>query len=172
MPNSVTIARAMSVARCRSFCAPVEISPNAISSALRPPSSTGSWLEQIVARQQVPVLERQLHRVAERAEPALHDRDLVDRIEPGQHAGDDRVPRLVVRDDPPLLVAHHALLLEPGDEAVDRLVEVLHLDRGLVLARGQQRRLVDEVREIGAGEAGRARRDDLQVDVVGRSSRS
>jgi hypothetical protein len=33
MPNSVTIARAMSVARCRSFCAPVEISPKAISSA-------------------------------------------------------------------------------------------------------------------------------------------
>ena len=44
MPNSVTIARAMSVARCRSFCAPVEISPSAISSAVRPPSSTASWL--------------------------------------------------------------------------------------------------------------------------------
>ena len=44
MPNSVTIARAMSVARCRSFCAPVEISPSAISSAVRPASSTASWL--------------------------------------------------------------------------------------------------------------------------------
>jgi PAP2 superfamily protein len=42
MPHSVTIARAMSVARCRSFCAPVEISPSAISSAARPPSSVAS----------------------------------------------------------------------------------------------------------------------------------
>ena len=112
MPNSVTIARAMSVARCRSFCAPVEISPNAISSALRPPSSTDSWFSRSGRVQQVPVLERQLHRVAERAEAARDDRDLVDRIEPGQDAGDDRVPRLVVGDDPPLLVVHHALLLE------------------------------------------------------------
>ena len=96
----------------------------------------------------------------------------MDRVEPGQDARDDRVARLVVRDDPALLVAHHALLLEPGDEAVDRLVEVLHLDGGLVLARGEQRRLVDEVREIGAGEARRARRDHLQVDARRRSSRS
>ena len=44
IPNSVTMARAMSVARWRSFCAPVEISPSAISSAVRPPSSTASWL--------------------------------------------------------------------------------------------------------------------------------
>ena len=89
------------------------------------------------------------------------------RIEPGQHAGDDRVAGLVVRDDPPLLVAHHALLLEAGDDAIDRVVEVLHLDGGLVLARREQRRLVDEIGEIGAGEAGRARRDDLEVHVLG-----
>ena len=155
MPNSVTIARAMSVARCRSFWAPVETSPNAISSALRPPSSTASWLEQVLPRHQVAILERQLHRVAERAEAARDDRDLVHRIEARQDPGDDRVARLVVRDDPPLLVAHHALLLEPGDDPVDRVVEVLHLDGGLVLARGEQRRLVDQVGEIGAGESRR-----------------
>ena len=37
--------------------------------------------EQIAARHQVAILERQLHRVAERAEAALHDRDLVHRVE-------------------------------------------------------------------------------------------
>jgi hypothetical protein len=90
----------------------------------------------------------------------------VNRIETGQDAGDDRVPRLVVRDDLPLLVAHHALLLEPGDDPIDRVVEIFHLDGGLVLARGEERRLVDEVGQIGAGEAGRALRDDLDVDAV------
>ena len=69
----------------------------------------------------------------------------------------DRVPGLVIRDDPPLLRAHHALLFEPGDDPVDRFVEILHLDRGLVVARREQRRLVDQVGEIRAGEPGRPR---------------
>ena len=38
-------------------------------------------------------------------------------------------------------------------------------DRGLVLARGQQRRLVHQVGEVGAGETRRPRRHDLEVDV-------
>ena len=71
----------------------------------------------------------------------------------------------MVGDDLALLRAHHALLLEARDQPIDRRLEVLHVDRGLVVARREQRRLVDEVREIGAGEPGRARRDDLQVDV-------
>ena len=132
MPNSVTIARAMSVARCRSFCAPVEISPNAISSARAAAEQHRELAEQVGPRHQVAVLERQLHGVAERAEAALHDRDLVHRIEPRQDRRDDRVAGLVVGDDPALLLAHHALLLEPGDDAVDGFVEILHLDRGLV----------------------------------------
>ena len=70
----------------------------------------------------------------------------------------------MVGDDLALLRAHHALLFESGDQAIDRLVEVRHLDRGLVLARGEQRRLVHQVREVGAGKAGRARGDDAQVD--------
>ena len=36
-------------------------------------------VQQIAPRHQVAILERQLHRVAERAEAALHDRDLVHR---------------------------------------------------------------------------------------------
>ena len=83
----------------------------------------------------------------------------------GSTRGDDRVPRLVVGDDPALLVAHHALLLEAGDQAIDRRLEIAPVDRGLVVARREQRRLVDQVGEIGAGEAGGALRDDLQVDV-------
>ena len=38
MPNWVTMVRAISVALCRSFCAPVDTSPKTISSATLPPS--------------------------------------------------------------------------------------------------------------------------------------
>ena len=41
--ESLAIERARSVARVRSFCAPVEISSNATSSAVRPARSTASW---------------------------------------------------------------------------------------------------------------------------------
>ena len=150
----------MSVARCRSFWAPVEISPSAISSAVRPAEQHRQLAQQIVPRHQVAILERQLHRVAERAEAALHDRDLVHRIEARQHGRDDRVARFVIRDDLALLRAHDALLLETRDQPIDRRLEVLRPDRGLVVARREQRRLVDEVREIGAGKSGGARRDD------------
>ena len=71
----------------------------------------------------------------------------------------------MVGDDLALLRAHHALLLEAGDQPIDRRLEVLHADRRLVVARREQRRLVHQVGEVGAGEAGGPRGDDLQVDV-------
>ena len=163
MPNSVTIARAMSVARCRSFCAPVEISPSAISSAVRPPSSTDELVQQLGARHQVAILERQLHRVAERAEAARDDRDLVHRVEAGQRRWRrwrgptrgrrrSRAPRSLIT----------RFFSSPAIEPVDRLVEVAPSRPAVLsLARRQQRRLVDQVRQVGAGEAGRPRRDDL-----------
>ena len=41
-----------------------------------------------------------------------------------------------------------------------------HADGALVVARRVQRRLVDEIREIGAGEAGRPAREHVDVHVV------
>ena len=75
------------------------------------------------------------------------------------------MPRFVVRDDFPLLRAHHALLFETRDQAIDRLVEVLRADFGLVSTRGKEGRLVDEIRQVGSGKAGGPRGDDLQVDL-------
>ena len=43
----------------------------------------------------------------------------------------------------------------------------VHRDDLLVVARGVERRFVDEVREVGAGEADGAARQDLDVDIVG-----
>ena len=51
--------------------------------------------------------------------------------------------------------------------AIDRLVEVGAIDRRFVAPRRQQRRFVDEVGEVGAGEPGRPRGNDPQVDVLG-----
>ena len=76
------------------------------------------------------------------------------------------MPGLVIRDDLALTLAHHALLLEAGDEAIDRFVEVRHVHGGLVLARRQQRRLVHQVGEIGAGETGGAGRDHAKIDLL------
>ncbi len=59
----------------------------------------GELVPQVGARHQVAILERQLHRVAERTEAALDDRNLVHRIQPGQHRRDDCVTGLVVGDD-------------------------------------------------------------------------
>ena len=83
----------------------------------------------------------------------------------GKHALHDGVAALVVGDDLLLLLGDDAApALRSGDHAVDRLVELGHADGLLVAARGQDGGLVDEVREIGAREAGRATRERLDVD--------
>ena len=57
-----------------------------------------------------------------------------------------------------------ALALRAGDDAVDRLVRTRHADDLLVAPRGQDRRLVDEVGQVGAGEARRSGGRRLQID--------
>ncbi len=80
MPKRVTICRAMSVARSRSSAAPVEISSKTISSAARPPISTAMRLIKLAALDQEAVLGRALHGVAQGADAARDDRDLVHRV--------------------------------------------------------------------------------------------
>ena len=55
------------------------------------------------------------------------------------------------------LGAHHHLVLG--------VLELLHGDEALVAARRHQGRLVDEVHQVGAGEARRAARQHLEVDI-------
>ena len=84
-----------------------------------------------------------------------------------QRVSHQRVAALVVGGDLLLLVVHQpGALLRAGDDAVDRLV---HARSGRSAcspcARGEQRGLVEDVGEVGAGEAGGAARDGEQVDV-------
>ncbi len=81
---------------------------------------------------------------------------------------DDRVAHLVIGGDQALLVAHDpGLLLRAGDHAHDPLFE-LHLgDLALAVARAQQGGLVDQVGEVGAGEAGGLAGERVDVDLLG-----
>ena len=80
---------------------------------------------------------------------------------------DERMAHLVVRGDLPLLLREEArLLLRAGDHAHDPFLELQLADRLLAAARREQRRLVDHVREVGAGEARRRRREHVEVDLL------
>src|SRR5438105_15079848 len=122
-------------------------------------------VHQRAAGRQVAVLARQRDRVAERL-AAADDRDLVHRVGVLEVVGDEGVAHLVVGGDLPLLLGEEpGLLLRAGDHAHDPFLELLLLDRLLAAAGREERRLVDEVREIRAGEAGRAGGERVEVDL-------
>ena len=76
-----------------------------------------------------------------------------------------RVTAFVVGDQAAFLLVHDAALpLGPRHDPVDGFLDLLHGDRLLVPTRGEQRSLVDRVREVGAGEAGRAPGQHREVD--------
>ena len=80
---------------------------------------------------------------------------------------DERVAALVVGEDALLLVGDDAALLQAGDDALERVVEVLHRELAAAAAARADRRLVADVRQVGAGQAGGLARDAVEVDVLG-----
>ena len=109
MPYCVTMPRAMSVQRSMSSDAPVVISPNTSSSAVRPPSSIAIESSSSVR------VRRYLSSVGRASvqpeRPAAgDDRHLVDRVGALEHVADQRVAGLVVGDRELLLLAHHPAL--------------------------------------------------------------
>src|SRR6266508_3042165 len=77
------------------------------------------------------------------------------------------MPGLVIGYDLLFLLADHtALALGAGDYAINRLVELRHLDFLLTAPRGQNSALVDKVSQVRAGEAGRLFCQRLQADVA------
>ena len=66
-----------------------------------------------------------------------------------------------------LFLRHHErLALGPDHDAIDRFVAIDHLDDALVAARREQRRFVEQVLQIRAGESGRAFGERLQRDFL------
>ncbi len=72
---------------------------------------------------------------------------------------------LVVGEDPLLLLRHDTALLEARQNALHGALEVLLPDVLLIVARREDGRLVRDVREIGAGQAGGTAGEDRDVDV-------
>ena len=115
----------------------------------------------------VAIAFRQAHDQTQRA-AAGNDRGFVHGVAFGFVHGAQRVAGLVIgghalfgfrHHERAALGAHHHLVL--GE------LELVHRDDALAHAGGEQRRFVDEVGEIGAGEAGRAAGDGLGVDIGG-----
>src|SRR3954469_23252814 len=85
---------------------------------------------------------------------ARQDRQLVDRLDVRHRPRGERVPALVVGRDLLLLLGDDpALAGRAADDAVDRLLELDVADHVPVLAGGEQRGLVQHVRQVGAGHA-------------------
>src|SRR5918995_2916574 len=104
--------------------------------------------------------------VAERATPRDHA-DLVHRVGVRQHVRGQSVATLVIRDHALLALAHDArLAFGTGHNAIDRFLDLLRPDHPLAPARGEECRLVDDVRQIGAGEPWRALGDHVEVDAL------
>jgi hypothetical protein len=166
MPQSQTMWRAILVICLMSPAAPLEISSSTSSSAMRPPSPMAIWFHALL-RMRENVLLRDEHRAAEAA-AARDDGDLVHRhvtvIEDGLH---ERVPGLVVGRQLLLLVVHQAAAFAAELHLLARIIDVDHLDLLLVAAGGEQRGLVQQIGQFGAGKTGRAAGDDLR----GRRSR-
>ena len=74
--------------------------------------------------------------------------------------------RFVVGGQLPLVFGHdHGAPLRPEHDLVFRLLEVLHRDVASIDAPGPERRLVDEIRQIGARKTRRASRDHAEIDI-------
>src|SRR5262249_10098138 len=123
----------------------------------------------VVTRQQKAILCGSLDGVAERPNAARNDRDLVDRIDARQGRGHQRVAHLVIGDAAALLRAEDAaLLLVAGRHAFNYRGEVIERHRVAVAPRRHNGGLVDEVGEVGAGEAGCQPGDLVEIDVRGK----
>ena len=113
----------------------------------------GKLVEHLVLGLEEVVLLRKLQRVAQRL-AAADDRDLVNRIGMLQDVAHQGVTALVVGNRGALGLGHHATLaLRTGNHALHRLLDLVHRDYGTMAAGSKQRRLVEQICQIGAGEA-------------------
>jgi hypothetical protein len=111
---------------------------------------------------------RRSNGVTECGDTAGDDRDLGDTIGARPQLGDERMSGFVMCHDALLRrVDHFGFAFEAGDDPVNGIFEVAQLDGVLARARRPERRLVDQVGEIGPDEARRPSRDEAQIETRG-----
>ena len=122
-------------------------------------------VDQLLLRVEVAVFLGQVERVAERV-TARDDGHLLQLHHRAHEVRHECVTALVVGEDAPLLLGQHLALLQAGDDPLERPVEVLLCDRQVAATAGLDRRLVADVRELGARQARSLPRNGSQIDVV------
>src|SRR5690606_33976776 len=127
----------------------------------------GDAVDHLLVLHRVAVALGQLHDHAERT-AARDDGGLVHRVGHLDVHGDDGVAGLVIGGEALLLLVHgHGLALGALHDVVLGVLAVAVGDHAPVAAGGHQGRLVDQVGQVRAGEAGGAAGDGLDVDVGG-----
>ena len=96
-----------------------------------------------------------------------NDGHLVERIVFRHQPADDGVACFVIRSNTFFLLRHdHRFALRAHHDPVLGLLEFVHFDQTLGRAGREQRRFIDQVREIRAGKSRRAARDNGQIHVI------
>ena len=91
----------------------------------------------------------------------------MDRIGVLQDVAHQGVTALVVGNRGALGLGHHATLaLRSGNHALHRFLDLVHRDHGTMTASGQQRRLVEQVRQIGTSKANGHLGELLKLNVL------
>src|SRR5215213_5938704 len=142
--------------------------PGAVDDLLRYPSPQGADdpRPQVPFRVVVAVVLGALVGDAQGLSPR-HDRHPVDRVRPRHDEAEDGVTALVVGDSLPLLGANQQRALGAEHDLLQSIQEVLLGDFLLLTARRQERRLVDQVSEVGARKPRRRSRKLLQIHATG-----
>ena len=126
----------------------------------------GELVEHLVLGLEEVVLLRKLQRVAQGL-TAADNRDLVDRIGMLQDVAHQGMTALVVGNRGALGLGHHATLaLRTGNHALHRFLDLVHRDHRTMTASGQQRRLVEQVRQIGTSKANGHLGELLKLNVL------
>ena len=112
------------------------------------------------------ILLRKLQRVTQSL-AAADNRNLVDRIGVLQDVTHQSVAALVVGNRGALGFGHHATLaLRSGNHALHRFLDLVHRNHRTMTAGSQQCRLIEQVRQVGAGKANGHLGELLKLNVL------
>ena len=124
-----------------------------------------NFIHQLFLAEQKLIVGRQLHRVTERSPTARNDADFVHRIRVFAVSGDKRMADFMIGDTSFLLLVQSAALsFRAGDDFLDRLFQIMLVDRFAVPTRREQRRFVQRICQIRARKSGRGLRDFAKFD--------
>ena len=98
---------------------------------------------------------------------ARNDRHFVQPIDAGHQPGQHGVARLVIGGHRLFFAGEHFFALGAHEHFVAGVLEVVHVDFVFAVARGPQGGFVDQIADVGAGQADGAASQPFEIDVGG-----